>query len=394
MSAPLTNTDCSVQYDFNENLRLIAEKWFLSEPAFYSLYCLQEMRENARMECAVRCGEGRIEINPLILSHKNFRETEQLLRIEMIRLFLKHPYERRLDGCTGEVIARGSDCTIADGYCLLKEAELLKGPGFYHLPIGQCYEWYCKALQQRDDKNDNRDNDNHDNDGQGNGNQDNNRQRRDQSELWHDDQLMQTRINQLIERTTDWGTLPGELVERIQASTRSRLNSRMVMQGFRSQITSTNRTLTRMRPNRRTGFLQMGSRRTFDARLLVAIDVSASIDNETLARFYGTVNRLFRDGKVQIDCLQFDVTVSTITPFTHIVRDVTVSGRGGTCFQPVIDVAAKSEYDGLMILTDGEAPEPQIPKLMRPSVLWVCNNEANYNISKGWMRRSGRCCWL
>ena len=73
-------------------LKEISEQWFLAEPAFYSLLCLQEMRENVSMPCPLRVGEGRIEYNPLLLAHKNFRETELLLRVEMIRLFLKHPY--------------------------------------------------------------------------------------------------------------------------------------------------------------------------------------------------------------------------------------------------------------------------------------------------------------
>ena len=134
-----------------EMIQNIAESWFLQEPAFYSLFCLQQLQENVRMDCEVRTGEGRIEYNPLMLSKKNLKEVELLLRIEMIRLFLKHPYERRPEGCSGEVISMGSDCTIADGYCLLKEAGALKGPGAYHLPMGQCYEWYCKALQNENE---------------------------------------------------------------------------------------------------------------------------------------------------------------------------------------------------------------------------------------------------
>ena len=200
-----------------EMLHEIAENWFLQEPAFYSLLCLQQEVENPHIECPIRCGEGRIEYNPLLLARKNYKETELLLRIEMIRLFLKHPYERRPEGCSGETIALGSDCTIADGYCLLKEAGALKGPGYYHLPMGECYEWYCKQIENQKEKEPDRDSSD-------NASNTSNRQK---SELWHDDSLMQIRINELIERTTDWGSLSGDIVERIQASTRARLNRSM-----------------------------------------------------------------------------------------------------------------------------------------------------------------------
>ena len=367
-------------------LKEISEQWFLSEPAFYSLFCLQELCENAAMECPLRVGEGRIEYNPILLAHKNFKEVELLLRIEMIRLFLKHPYERRPEGCNGDVIARGSDCTIADGYCLLKEAGALKGPGAYHLPIGQCYEWYCKQLAQRDDD------DEHDDNRQSSQNR---HEKSAQSELWHDDSLRQTQINELIERTTDWGSLPGDVVEQIKASTRARLNRSMVLQGFKSNLLSASRELTRMRPNRRTGFLQMGSRRRIEAHVLLAVDCSGSIDSDTLRDFFSSINRLFRDGDVQIDVAQFDATVLSVTPMDKMQTDIAVGGRGGTDFQPVIDlfIGQQRSYDGLIILTDGDAPMPQVPPCHAP-ILWVCKDENAYRRHENWMKRIGRCCPL
>ncbi len=380
-------------------LQEIAQNWFLEEPAFYSLYCMQKLQANERMDCVVRVGEGRIEYNPLELAHKNYKEAELLLRIEMIRLFLKHPYERRPEGCCGEAIALGSDCTIADGYCLLKEAGALKGPGAYHLPIGQCYEWYCKQIQN--------DNDNPEGDAKRslsnpNANEatkeQNNKRTKQQnnalSALWHDDTLRQAQINELIERTTDWGTLSGDIVEQIKASTQARLNSSMVFQGFKSNMLSVHRHLTRMRPNRRTGFLQMGSRREIQACVLVAIDCSASIDDQTLTRFFSLLNRLFRDGDIALHLLQFDSQIHSVEAMDKIRPIVNVTGRGGTDFQPAIDyfMSNTRTYDGLIILTDGEAPPPTLP-LKHAPLLWVCSTEEAYRQHHSWMEKSGRCCF-
>ena len=133
-----------------DTLKLLSENWFLQEPAFFSLLCQQQLEENVRMECAIRCGQGRIEYNPLLLSKKNYAEVEQLMRVEMIRLFLKHPYERQPEGCSKEAISIGSDITIGDGYCMLHKDKLpVHDPAFYHLPLGQYFEWYAKQIQQQ-----------------------------------------------------------------------------------------------------------------------------------------------------------------------------------------------------------------------------------------------------
>lgn len=429
-----------------EMLQEISRSWFLSEPALYALYCLQQLTEEPRMDCPLRCGEGRLEYNPLLLSHHNYRQVEQLMRIEMVRLFLKHPYDRRPTGCSGQVIALGSDCTIADGYCFLNPdgQPILKGPNAYNLPLGQCYEWYCKALQNNQEKGSNNP-DNNQNNNQGNDHQSNDpdcgpsprtddsnhssslgEAGRGASALWHADTLMQQRINDLIHRTNDWGSLPGEIVERIKASTRARIDMSLVMQGFQSAILSSRRQLTRMRPNRRTGFLQMGSIRQFDTRLLIAVDVSSSISDITLQDFFSVVLRIFRYGIAQIDVVQFDAEMGEIHPLLSSRPDIEVHGRGGTSFQPLFNYFFSPKqthnYDGLIILTDGDAPPPVYPSRNhqdegaksslplgnrgdggeraslpwgdRGGLLWVCKDQVSYQAHHRWMQHFGRVCWV
>lgn len=396
-------------------LHQLSDNWFLEEPAFFSLYCQQQLEENARMECAIRCGQGRIEYNPLILKHKNYDEVEKLMRIEMIRLFLKHPYERQPEGCCHEAMATGSDITIADGYCLLHKEKLpLHDPGYYHLPLGQYYEWYAKALQQQQQSSSSQSQPSSNTQNPSkpqtsassaqpqNNIQDNPSAQSDKSQLWREDALQRQRINDLIERTSDWGTLPAEIVERIKASTQARISNSLIWQGFHSAILNSQRHLTRMRPNRRTGFLQMGSTRQFDTRLLVAIDTSGSITDTMLADFYSSINRIFRYGVVQIDVCQFDAQLGPVMPMHRVNREVEVCGRGGTSFQPVFDymLEHKHEYDGLLILTDGQAPPPSVPanngnsKRVTFPILWVCNDRASYEAHVGWMSQYGRCCHL
>ena len=74
------------------------------------------------------------------------------------------------------------------------------------------------------------------------------------------------------------------------------------------------------------------------------------------------------------------------------MRDVAVLGRGGTSFQEPVDYAHEEGYDGLVVLTDGYAPEPVIPAGMRCKVVWVCNNRNSYEHAHRWMEKSGRVC--
>lgn len=401
---------------------MLSEEWFLQEPAFFALFCTQKMQENVKMECALRCGQGMIEYNPLILEKKNYRKVEQLMRIEMIRLFLKHPYERQPDGCSREAMALGSDCTIEDGYCFLNEKLPLKGPGFYHLPMGETYEYYAKKIQEQNQKDDDRDGkgnnnenrsatgndgnsdngndannaDGNDRGNEANENKENRNEDRDKAELWREDALRRSRINDLIERTSDWGTIPGDIVERIKASTKARTNNSYIMQGFRSSIISSRRQLTRMKPNRRTGFLQMGNSRQFDTSLLVAVDVSGSVTEPQIADFYSVVNRVFRFGIAKIDCVQFDSCLGEINPLRHASNEIKVVGRGGTSFQPIFDFldGNRNSYDGVMILTDGQAPPPIVPDHFKINVLWVCSDRQAYEANKEWMTASGRVCFI
>jgi len=364
------------------------------------------------MECAMRCGQGYLEYNPLILSHKNYKEVEQLARIEMIRLFLKHPYERQPEGCSREAMALGSDCAIEDGYCFLNEKFPLKGPAYYHLPMGETYEYYAKKIQnENDNHNDNESlrtkadarklkhenhNENEDNKTTKEQNNKATKENGAKAELWQDDEVKRCQVNELIERTNDWGSIPGDIVERIKASTKAHINNSYIMQGFRSSVISSHRQLTRMKPNRRTRFLQMGNSRQFDTSLLVAVDVSGSISANQISVFYSTINRVFRFGSKSIDCVQFDSALGEVTPLKHTYNIIDVKGRGGTSYQPIFDYMETSgrDYDGLIILTDGQAPAPIVKENRSYKVLWACSSRQEYEANHKWMEKTGRVCYI
>ena len=422
------------------------------EPAFFTIYCSHTLEENRQMNCPIRCGKGVIQYNPQLLENVSNERLEELLKVEAIRILLKHPYERQPEGCRPEAKTAGSDCVISQGYGL--EQVELSTIQDWNLEKDQHYEEYARQIEkllqqaekkksdengkegdQGDPSESSQDDDEQDAESQNNGGsgeetpdeegQDENAQssagqgqegasesgarkamskreqmgKQDQSALWEEDDLKAAEINDMIrqiEASKQWGSLPGDMIELVVASTKARIDYRKVLSGFRASILSSKRCLTRMKPSRRHGFKQMGSKRDFTTRLLLAVDVSGSVDSHMLSNFYGIINRFFKYGIEQIDVVQFDCGLQPVTSLKKASANIKITGRGGTDFQPVIDMVAKAQpaYDGLIILTDGYALPPQLPLHFKTKIVWVCPDRRCYDDGVEWMSQLGRVCMI
>ena len=373
-----------------DRITTILERWFISDPALFQTLCTHSIEENSSMPCPLRSGRRKVEYNPEWIAEMGDAALEQALRTEAVRILLKHPYQRKPDACSQQAVAVGSNLTIGDNYVMGNFN--IERPADYELKGGQPYEWYARRIQEMLPPSDG--------DGNGEDEQDQRKQRlaanaksnEALSELWEEDELTVAMIDGIIESTRNWGSLAGAFAEKLKASTRAKINWRNVLSGFRASILSTQRKLTRMRPNRRTGFENMGSIRRFDTRLLVAVDVSGSISSGDLSYFYGVVYSAFRYGFTAVDVVQFDAGVRVVQSLRKVMKDVGVVGRGGTSFQEPIEYAHENGYDGLVMLTDGYAPEPVIPDNMRTKIVWVCRNKESYEDCHRWMEKSGRVC--
>ena len=283
----------------SERLSDILQRWFISEPPMFGVLCLHETKENRGMTCPLRCGQKRLEYNPELTGRMSHTELEECLRAEAVRILMGHPYRRRPDGCSQAASALGSNVTIGDNYDH-RYFEIEK-PGDFNLKVRLPYEVYSREIEallppgpgeQRGKK------DSRITDTIGAGLE----RYTDLSELWDEDELKWSEISCVINSTKDWGSIPGEFAEKLIASTKSRINWRTALAGFRSSILCSRRRLTRMKPSRRSGF------------------------------------------------------------------------------------------DGVVILTDGYAPEPAIPQGFRCGILWVCENRESFSTHEHWMKRSGRVC--
>lgn len=376
------------------------EQWFIMEPPLFQVLCLHELTANTNMVCPLRCGRKKLEYNPLIVNEMSDDALEEAMRAEAVRILMKHPYERRPEGCSQRAMGLGSNLVIGDNYS--HPRFRIETPEEMGMKKGMNYEWYARAVESMSEsggEGQNEGDGSRSSAGTGNGNGGDGEEgkgqgdkHRDLAELWEEDELTAIQINEIIATTKSWGSIGGDLAEILQNSLKAKINWRNIFAGFRASVISSRRKLTRMKPNRRTGFQNMGSVRQFDTKLLVAVDVSGSISTKSLQYFYGVINSAFRYGFQEIDVIQFDCGITAVQSLKKVVKKTPIIGRGGTSFQEPIDYAHEHDYDGLVILTDGYAPEPSIPDGFRTGILWVCESEECHKMNKNWMEKSGRTC--
>jgi len=420
-----------------ERIQQEAEQWFLTEPLFFTVYCSHRLTMNTNMLCPLRTGKGRIEYNPTVIDALQDNQLKDLLKVEMIRILLQHPYARQPLGCKPMMLQTASDMVISPAY-QLAWVDLAK-PEDYGLPKGQYYEWYANRLNEMAIH--------RDGDEPSEGNSDTNKQpgedisapsggQNGQSQdlqtvsqgqgfqgnedsapsqkgraggesadsssytaLWEEDVFQARLITDIIQSSTGWGSLSGDMVELIKKAAEGKIDYRGALRTFRSSILSQKRRLTRMRPSRRFGFEQMGSHYDFTTRLLIAIDTSGSVGSAELGRYFRIITTFFKYGIQEIDVLMFDDVVQgepiTFTEAMKNKQEFKVEGRGGTNFQAPIDYVKETpNYDGLIIITDGYAPTPDVPPFLRTKLLWVIDNEPSYKQHYNALRKTGRVCLM
>ena len=416
-----------------ELLSQIAGDWFLTEPLMFSVWCTHTLEVNAKMCVPMRTGKMRIEYNPDILSSWTKSAIEERLRFEVIRILLGHPYQRQPYKAKKATLGVASDVTLTSSYHRIGTIKLPEGLQYEK---GLCFEEYYALVEAYLDKNlkspkydvegliddggggasDDADtggeageeslpeesedkqmsldeledalssimNDDEDEENDSGDSDDEELKEiaegaEESAELWEEDQLAQEQIKDMVrraQRSKQWGSIGGGLKDEIEAATIVRIDYRTILSGFRASVLSSKRRLTRMIPSRRYGFQYMGSKREFATRLLVAIDVSGSVDDKQVAQALSIINRFFKYGVENVDVIRFDVEVhGEPLSMKKARKSIQIEGRGGTDFQEAIDYFLDNHYDGLIMITDGYASVPTVPDHFYGNILWMLYND-------------------
>ena len=193
----------------------------------------------------------------------------------------------------------------------------------------------------------------------------------DSHDGWREHELADDKVTakvKEVDRNNMWGDVSQGARETIMAAQIKRVNWRNKIRTWFGNLAWKDKSATRKKPNRRTGYVHPGYRRSYVDKYLVAADTSGSVDQELLGEWIGVLNQLVE--VLPVDFMQFDCSKQTDpVPYDRRRLKLDFKGRGGTDFGPVIEVVDKRGYKGVMILTDGQASPPNRPK--RAHVLWV-----------------------
>lgn len=176
------------------------------------------------------------------------------------------------------------------------------------------------------------------------------------------------------------GTIPGEfqnILKKINQKEPPRFDWRGYLRRFAggSQIVYTKK--LRRKFNKRfedNPGLKIKQRR----HILVAIDTSGSVSDKELLEFFQEIDHINSTGS-QVTVIQCDAAIRSIKSYKK-GDEVTVEGRGGTSFDPVLEYynENKSKYSCLVYLTDGECNTDIV---VRGKMLWVISTSGEINKS-------------
>lgn len=395
--------------DVEKRVKQIISSWFFTQPLLYSIYCTHTFVENPGIQIPMRSGKGRIEYSSALLGNVTDSVLEKYLKVELYRILLLHPYSRQPVNCMKDILFLASDVTIFqnckkelfsddDGFSL-NGVDYLKAllgrftarPEELLLVDKLSFEqWYKKIYFYIKENSLG---------GQQAGTNSAFTQAGNQaSELWEENQEIQAELENKIQKAEaeqGWGGLGGTLKREIKEQGDFAFDYRRALTQFRQSIVSANRSLTRMRPSRRYGFSAMGSRYDRKANVLIAVDVSGSITDESFGNFYHAIKNFFFLGLIEkIDLIFFDVNlkISQAIPFSKKINLDEIKGRGGTNFNPPLEyfLAHKSLYSGLIIFTDGEGDVPRLQD-SKNNILWILDSRLAYEKNKGWITSLPGC---
>ncbi len=412
-------------------LKAVIKNWFITEPLLFSVITTHNLVLNDSLSVPMRTGRHCIEFSELLTNELSEAELTDYLKIEAYRILLKHPYARQPYKANPTALQLASDVILSKYFTPASGIETagvvyLKSQAWrfstLDFPLGKRWadteelrffqknlqvdrntgliktvddltfeQWYKKLLFLIRETS------------AGGGEASGAGALSDydlaaiteSSELWQEDENAQNQINDKIKKAeieNGWGETGGNLKRELASEVDFSFDYRRALTRFRANIVSVNRRLTRMKPSRRYGFSAMGSRYERKADILIAVDVSGSITDESFARFYHAIKNFFFLRIIEnIDLIFFDVNLKNTKPvkFTKNLKLSEITGRGGTSFQPPIDffLENKNKYSGMIIFTDGEGEVPKLngSSVGLASILWILDSRLAYEKSRWWI---------
>jgi predicted metal-dependent peptidase len=174
------------------------------------------------------------------------------------------------------------------------------------------------------------------------------------------------------------GTIPGEfkgILERLRHVEPPKFDWRSYVRRFAGGAKEVFTKKLRRKDNKRfeeNPGLKIKNKR----HLLVAIDTSGSVSDKEVKEFLNEIHHIHKTGS-EVTILQCDTVIRSIEKYKPN-EDITLHGRGGTDFDPVLEYYNENQrkYTCLFYLTDGECSTDVKPK---GKMLWVISTRGEIN---------------
>lgn len=340
-----------------EEIEAIKDRWFLFEPVLFMVVCTFPAIASKKTN-NIMSGGRNIYVNVDFFEDKSSKIIEEYIMVECIRILLKHPFQRMLPSRAKAYIS--SNILIGNNFKFSKlrmpsmsEWRKMSYDDIYnHLPKNESTDSVTPFSMYGGDSDSVGNKQNpfpNDDDAVNN------------TQMWGEDEAAKGIISNIVGRAIssgEWGTIPSALRELIMADEPPTYNYKTAIRRFKRSVVDSGSMLTRMKPNRRYGYDQMGRKNSYISNLLLVCDTSGSMSNDDISKFCGFVNGFFSCGMASIDCIQFDTVVydDTLTPIHKKLKCLTTESRGGTVIDDICEYVShrsKKKYNGVIIFTDG-----------------------------------------
>jgi len=372
------------------DLKLHAYRLLMDEPFFAALSRKIEKRADYSIPTAgvrVDPDSAQFEMvyNPDFFASLPEEQVRGVLKHEFYHLIFEHVTSRKPEGVPHMAWNIAADLAINSHLQgELPEMACMPGVGpFEDLPLGQTAEWYLANLPKKDEGESGGSGSGEGGEGDGEGEPGS----FDDHSGWDDnaDSPQQQAANQMAKErlknamkeaaseaaqsAKGWGSVSGAVKEDILKRLESKVDWRKVLRYFIKTSQRASRRSSVKRINKRYAYIHPGKKVQRQAKIAIAIDQSGSVSDEMLSAFFGELNSLAKLAEFTV--VPFDTSVDESKVYVWKKGQNKAAERvlcGGTCFDAPTAYVNSQNFDGVIILTDMEAPKPKACKAQR---MWM-----------------------
>lgn len=188
-------------------------------------------------------------------------------------------------------------------------------------------------------------------------------------------QIVQKTMKKAVEQAGGRGYVPNHILLQLERLGQSSVNWKQQLRRFFARTDQFVRENTRMKRNRRYGFLFPGKKKKPVSHIAVALDESGSVGNDEFTQFFSELDDIVESG-TRVTVIHADTDVNKVYEYEAKMK-IERTGCGGTYYMPAIKKAQELNVDGMIYFGDGDIWGEELEKPRFP-FLWalVRNSDA------------------